>query len=1573
MALIYFIPSDDATNTDSSCTDGTEQGVELCDKDMMLCTKIKVIKSATNPQFIVRVLVHGEWADALIDTGATISFVSQDYARRKCNELITLAKRPLTIRLGDDRTTTVSHKITTTIRCEARDTEGTLHVMPKLPVGIDVILGKDWQSNADVYLHPRTQRIAFASTLDGEKMAIVDEETKGDSNIIASAVPIKATLPKKIKNNISKADMDTLYNIEGCNVHSDLNIVSKKTFDRYMSKVERGNLSYADTEAQVTLAHLDTDGILAAHVRTGRSKRGTAETLPRDEQRRDLKRQAQCAGVFSRPISRPSSPVDEPDNDLEVSDCDKFVFGDHLTDDVNPQTLLPKEDESVWLAHIIVNESGTVTLNFPGMDIHEELKRPVVTTGPEEVMAASRVKSDLNSQKPVNSEVDKLVMPQHKTENLKDTRTPLKAPCAERVLPDCNLPRAEINATAPPYVPWVKDLTDGKLGTFKCFEPVEKFEPTPGDEPMKVELKEGAVLPAPQRYRAPQNLLVEFKKFIIEMLEKGWIEPAKDAVYAAPVLIIKKPGTYDDGSSKGYRFCTDFRGLNSVVKPLKHHIPDIYEMWDHLKEAKFISVCDMKHGYFNAPVHEDSRRFLAMQTPWGVHSYRCVPMGFINSSFYFQRWLERKLRKHGMLYEPVRIHTGESEGDVNFKENGKSEHQKDSTSSQSKVEYRGCVLVYQDDIVVFSENAAQHKLDILRLMQVLSEENVPLNVKKSCFFAKYVRYLGAVLGDGKIFTDPDKVQAMVDLKVEPTLKSIRGFLGMTGFYRRWISGYAEYAKPLTNLLKKDVKIPTVWGETHDKAVLDLKNALTSYPVLQQPKQGIPYVIASDASDYATGSVLGQIVDGKMVAIAYQSAALRGPELHYSVQEKEALGVIRAVKAFNHYILASPFEIRLLTDHHSLQFMKTQKGLVGRMARWAMILSEYNATVKYLKGSENHVADALSRLIATPTGKFNTSVSLLTLHSNIHAEVVRAIVKRGVKTGKVAADTEPGHEDLCFCFGADYESVPGEHDSDIGDAKIATHHEQIFFGSMGSRAQCDFKITPAMYSRCKFFGPIYRSLSSKKDKNEKHDATAEKELAPHSATLKRYFLEDSILYWSDRAGGELVCVPGDGDKNITRQTIMKECHDSDICGHRGVHATQNKVRSRFYWPQYSKDVAQYVEECEICKCTKSERRKPQGKLQPLDIPLGPYTHYAMDFKTDLPKSGSGIMGPFDTLLVVVDRFSKWIALIPTWAKATAALTAELIFEKIVAQRGLPHHIVSDRDPKFTSNLWRSLWERTGTVLDLSTARHQSTDGLSEINIRIVEEVLRGSINYKMDNWVSKCSSLEFALNNSVSAPIGHTSHYVERGVAPTEPLDLSDMFINRRSKSPPSKADQLCERIFSAQQQARDNLEKARRNMSRYADTRRRVTKDIKPGSKCYLKLEGIDLERFKYRPCGKLNPLKFGPLDVIRKVSPVSFELALPSNSSIHPVFHVDRLTLFKKGDTVDGRSRSRALPKAVEQIFEVESILDEKRKRGKTEFLVHWKGFSQLFDCSWEPAEELQRTAKSVIKEWRKKNPAII
>jgi hypothetical protein len=136
------------------------------------------------------------------------------------------------------------------------------------------------------------------------------------------------------------------------------------------------------------------------------------------------------------------------------------------------------------------------------------------------------------------------------------------------------------------------------------------------------------------------------------MVQKGWLIPS-DSEWAAPILIIKKAGTYEDGSSKGFRFVSDFRKLNSVVKPLQHHIPDIIEMWEQLKGAKYISVCDMKHGFWNAPISKASQKYVSVQTPWSTFSYTCVPMGLVNSSAYFQRWLTRNYENTGFYTNPL--------------------------------------------------------------------------------------------------------------------------------------------------------------------------------------------------------------------------------------------------------------------------------------------------------------------------------------------------------------------------------------------------------------------------------------------------------------------------------------------------------------------------------------------------------------------------------------------------------------------------------------------------------------------------------------------------------------------------------------------------------------------------------------------------------------------------------------------------------------------------------------------------------------------------------------------------------
>ena len=183
---------------------------------------------------------------------------------------------------------------------------------------------------------------------------------------------------------------------------------------------------------------------------------------------------------------------------------------------------------------------------------------------------------------------------------------------------------------------------------------------------------------------------------------------------------------------------------------------------------------------------------------------------------------------------------------------------------------------------------------------------------------------------------------------------IREFLGNCSFYRRWIDSYARKTTPLTELLKDNAKGKTLelWTaneEKYEKVVRALKSALCSYPVLRQPNFDKPFVLYTDASNYAIGGVICQLIELKMCAIHYVSRSLQGPELNYSVQEKEALGIIFCVKKFRKLILGSKFKIRCLTDHKSLECLTNSKEIAGRMSRWAMIMSEYNYQVEYIKG------------------------------------------------------------------------------------------------------------------------------------------------------------------------------------------------------------------------------------------------------------------------------------------------------------------------------------------------------------------------------------------------------------------------------------------------------------------------------------------------------------------------------------------------------------------------------------------------------------------------------------------------
>eukprot|EP01052_Picozoa_sp_SAG31_P017925 SAG31_NODE_1249_length_9118_cov_23.165318_6_plen_761_part_00 len=671
---------------------------------------------------------------------------------------------------------------------------------------------------------------------------------------------------------------------------------------------------------------------------------------------------------------------------------------------------------------------------------------------------------------------------------------------------------------------------------------------------------------------------------------------------------------------------------------------------------------------------------------------------------------------------------------------------------------------------------------------ILSEECIPLNSGKSILFSKYVRYLGCVCGQDQLLMDPEKIRTILQMP-EPRKDqtAVRGFLGMCSFWRRWISNYAQISKPLNDLLKKDVDVPSSWKQEQSDAVTALKKKLSSYPVLRQPDPTKPFEIVGDACDYAIGSALIQRHDGKPCVVAFAGRALHAAELNYSVQEKECLSIIYSLQKFRHYVLCSRIKIKILTDHQSLQYLKRPKQAHGRIARWSMILSEYDYEIQYIKGSTNHVGDTLSRLIDVPEEEWtlldvddDTVHPFLCMYPTL-LNVTLQPLDRPDKTAEV-----------------------GEREAAAIEKRLNTTgdlpHESVLFSNyaityrMNESALLD-QLEAVHYSKCKDFGETYTALSGKGSKQDEsrenvfekllkcHGVKSKKQYEP--ALLRKCILVDELMYYRNN-GMELLCIPDCEDANgeLFRWKVIHHFHSSPLSGHRGVGKTCEALRRRFHWPGMFQDVRKYIDSCDKCQMHKFDRKLKQGKMNPVQVPTAPGQSYNIDFLTDLAPSS---VQKYNKLLVIIDRFSQRVFGLPCRDTDTAAETGALFYNKIVCEygRGVPLELVSDRDSIFTSAHWQSIQDRCGTSIRMSTARQQSSNGAVERVNPILEEILAMDMNYKQSNWVELLHAALFSINNSSSSvlPGDMTPLQVESGHHPLVPMDTHRALKRKLKKAP----------------------------------------------------------------------------------------------------------------------------------------------------------------------------------------------
>ncbi|KAI7934413.1 hypothetical protein MJO28_017046 [Puccinia striiformis f. sp. tritici] len=386
----------------------------------------------------------------------------------------------------------------------------------------------------------------------------------------------------------------------------------------------------------------------------------------------------------------------------------------------------------------------------------------------------------------------------------------------------------------------------------------------------------------------------------------------------------------------------------------------------------------------------------------------------------------------------------------------------------------------------------------------------------------------------------------------------------------------------------------------------------------------------------------------------------------------------------------------------------------------------------------------------------------------------------------------------------------------------------------------------------------------------------------------------------------------------------------------------------------KFVNRYVDGCDSCLRVKPTTQHAYGSLEPLPIPAGPWTDISYDLITDLPESKS-----YDSILTVVDRLTKMAHFLPCRKTMNASQLADKMTREVWKLHGTPKTIVSDRGSVFISQITKELSHRLGISLRPSTAYHPRTDGQSEIANKAVEQYLRHFISYRQDDWEPLLATAEFAYNNNKHTSTGTSPFKANYGYEPTYGgIPMAEQCI--------PEVEQRLKLLAEVQEEVKSCLEAAQEAMSTQFNKGVRETPKWKEGDEVWLNSRNISTTR----PTAKFDYRWLGPFAIQSQISPSVYKLTLPlSMRGVHPVFHVSMLRKHT-ADTIEGRQRTEMPPLIVgdEEEWEVEEILDCRKKGKRVEYLIAWKGFGQE-NNSWEPEGNLANSTE-LLEEFKRKFP---
>ena len=460
-------------------------------------------------------------------------------------------------------------------------------------------------------------------------------------------------------------------------------------------------------------------------------------------------------------------------------------------------------------------------------------------------------------------------------------------------------------------------------------------EELPGLPPQReiefaIDVVPGATPASITPYRMAPLELKELKLQLQELLEKGFIRPSVSP-WGAPVLFVKKKDCT-------LRLYVDYRQLKKLTVKNKYPLPIIDDLFDQLKGASIFSKIDLRFGYHQLKIKDADVHKTAFRTRYGHYEFLVMPFGLTNAPAAFMDLMNRVFRPYVDQF----------------------------------------FVVFIDDILVYSKDRESHDTHLRVVLEILRKEQLYAKLSKCEFWLTEVSFLGHIVLKEGIRVDPKKIEVVIEWKPPINVTEIRSFLGLAGYYRRFVKGFSIIAAPMTRLLQKNVKYE--WSEKYQGSFEKLKAFLTEAPVLTQPTCGKEYAIYSDASPNGLGCVPMQ--EGKVVA--YASRQLKPHEKNYPTHDLELAAIVFVLKIWRHYLYGE--KCFIYTDHKSLNYLPSQRELNLRQRRWMELIKDYDCVIDYHPGKANVVADALSRKTVQTLRALNANLSLSD-DGNVVAELV----------------------------------------------------------------------------------------------------------------------------------------------------------------------------------------------------------------------------------------------------------------------------------------------------------------------------------------------------------------------------------------------------------------------------------------------------------------------------------------------------------------------------------------------------------------------------------------------------------